>query len=116
MKLPIDKVNQKLKEIGLTDEKGNVISFAQFKKLADIHQYGNGAKRLYIIFVGNPKNNLFGFYPMTDTRPNMLKETYGYLVDIATTELKQEFLDGNVIWGNCGYPLQYKGIRAEFSE
>jgi hypothetical protein len=37
------------------------------------------------------------------------------LVDIATTELKQEYLDGNVLWGNCGYPLQYKDIRADLT-
>lgn len=116
MKLPIDKINQKLKEIGLIDEKDKVVSLAQFKKMASVHQYGKGKQRLFIIFVGNPRNNMFAFYPPTETKPEMLKTAYSYLVDTATTELKQEYLDGNVLWGNCGYPLGYRSIRAEYSE
>jgi hypothetical protein len=44
----------------------------------------------------------------------MLKIAYEYLVDTITTEMKQEFLDGNIQWGNCGYPLSYGDIRAMF--
>lgn len=112
MRIPIDILNQKLKDLGLITETGEPISFAKFKKLADIHRYGNGQRRLFIIFVGKPKENLFAFYPPTCTRPEMLKISYGYLLDTIQTEMKQEFLDCNVQWGNCGIPLGYGDVRA----
>ena len=42
----------------------------------------------------------------------MLKISYEYLLDTIQTEMKQEFLDGNIIWGNCGIPLAYGDLRA----
>jgi len=113
MRLPIPILMKKLNEAGLTNDKGEVISFAKFKKLVDIHQYGNGKRRLFILFVGT-KENRFGFYPPTTNRPEMLKIAYEYLVDTATSELKQEYMDGNVMWGNCGIPLAYGDLRANF--
>ena len=59
MKIPFSILKKKLIEAGLTNDKGEVISFAKFKKLVDIHQYGKGKRRLFILFVGEPKNNLF---------------------------------------------------------
>ena len=109
MKLPFSILKKKLNEAGLTKDKGEVITFAKFKKLVTIDQYGKGKGRLFILFVGEPKENLFAFYPMTDTRPNMLKEAYGYLVDI-----KEAYDSEDVVWGNCGYPLKYGKIRANF--
>jgi hypothetical protein len=91
-----------------------LISFAKFKKLCNIHQYGRGQRRLFIIFVGQPKENLFAFYQPTCTRPEMLKIAYEYLVDTITTDMKQEFLDGNMQWGNCGIPLSYGDVRGMF--
>jgi hypothetical protein len=112
MRIPIDILNQKLKDLGLITETGEPISFAKFKKLADIHQYGSGQRRLFIIFVRNSKENMFAFYPPTTNRPEMLKICYEYLLDTIQTEMKQEFLDGNVQWGNCGIPLAYGDVRA----
>ena len=112
MRIPIDILNQKLKDLGLVTESGKPISFAKFKKLVDIHQYGRGQRRLFIIYVRNSKDNMFAFYPPTTNRPEMLKICYEYLLDTIQTEMKQEFLDGNVQWGNCGIPLGYGDIRA----
>lgn len=114
MKLPISLLMLKIKDLGLMDETSKVITFAKFKKLIDIHQYGKGQRKLFILYVGNPKENCLAFYPPTDTRPEMLKIAYEYLVDTVTTELKQEYMDGNVVWGNCGYPLSYAKIRSTF--
>jgi hypothetical protein len=114
MRIPIAILNQKLKDLGLITETGKPISFAKFKKLCDVHQYGRGKTRLYIIFIGHPRENLFAFYPPTCTKPEMLKISYEYLLDTITTEIKQEFLDTNIQWGNCGYPLCYGDVRAMF--
>ena len=113
MRLPHSILMVKIKQLGLITEKGEPISFAKFKKLVDIHQYGKGNSRLFIIFVGVKENKL-GFYPPTCTKPEMLKIAYEYLVDTITTEMKQEYLDGNVQWGNCGIPLAYGNLRAIF--
>ena len=112
MRLSNEALMEKLKALGLIDENGNPISFSKFKKLVDIHQFGSGSKRLFIFFIGNPKENLIGFYPPTDTRPEMMKICYEYLVDTISTDIKQEYLDENIQWGNCGYPVVYGDLRA----
>ena len=112
MRLSNEALMEKLKALGLIDENGNAISFSKFKKLVDIHQLGIGRKRLFIFIIGNPKENLIGFYPPTDTRPEMMKICYQYLVDTITTDIKQEYLDGNIQWGNCGIPIGYGDLRA----
>ena len=48
------------------------------------------------------------------SRVEMVKIAYEYLVDTITTEMKQEYLDENVQWGNCGIPLAYGNLRAIF--
>ena len=113
-KLPKAILNEKIKDLGLIDENDKPISFAKFKQRIDIHQYGKGQRRLFILFIGHPKENLLAFYPPTDTRPSMLKTAYEYLVDTITTSMKQEYEDDNVMWGNCGYPLSYGRVRADF--
>lgn len=113
-KLPKAILNEKIKELGLIDDNGNPITFAKFKQRIDIHQYGKGQRRLFILFIGHPKENLLAFYPQTTTRPSMLKIAYEYLVDTITTSSKEEYEDDNVMWGNCGYPLSYGRVRAEF--
>lgn len=112
MRLSNEALMEKLKALGLIDENGNAISFSKFKKLVDIHQLGIGRKRLFIFIIGNPKENLIGFYPPTDARPEMMKICYQYLVDTITTDIKQEYLDGNIQWGNCGIPIGYGDLRA----
>lgn len=114
MKLPIPLLMVKIKQLGLIDKTDKPISFAKFKKLVDIHQYGKGKRRLFVLYVGNPKENLLAFYPPTDTRPEMLKIAYDYLIDTVTTESKRDYMDENVVWGNCGYPLSYSKIRSIF--
>jgi len=112
MRIPIEILNQKLKELGLVTESGEAISFSKFKQLADIHQYGLGKRKTFIIFIRNSKNNILGFYPPTCSKVEMLKISYEYLLDTIQTEMKQEFLDGNIKWGNCGIPLAYGDLRA----
>lgn len=113
---PFSEINNELKKQNLIKADGNVVSFAEFKKLANIHQYGRGQRRLFIIFVYNshPKDGMFAFYPPTTNKPEMLSIAYDYLVDVATTDMKQEYLNENVIWGNGGIPLSYGKIRQNY--
>ena len=113
MRLPHSILMVKIKQLGLISENGETISFTKFKKIVDIHQYGNGKRRVFILFVG-VKDNKIGFYPPTCTRVEMVKIAYEYLVDTITTDMKQEYLDENVQWGNYGIPLAYGNLRAIF--
>lgn len=107
--LPITEVDKKLTEVGLLID-GKLVSFAQFKKLADTHSYTgwNGHRiKKYIIFVGNPRNNLFGFYPPATTKKESLEIAYSYLMDV-----DQNYIDENIVWGNWGIPISYGKLRA----
>ena len=115
MKLPKAILNQKIKDLGLIDENGKPISFAQFKQLVSVHQFGRGKTKDFILFIGQPKENLLAFYPMIrDNKVNSIKRAYDYLVDTITTKEKQYYEDDYVMWGNCGYPIAYGRIRANF--
>jgi len=114
-KLPFDKVKPKLKQVGLIGEDGKVISLSKFKQVADAHAYGRGANKIYIIYVG-PRDNQFAFYPPQGTKKESLGWSYEYLVDTVETDMMQEWLDGNVMWGNVGIPIGYGNIRANYIE
>jgi len=114
MKLPKAILNQKIKDLGLIDENGKPISFNKFKQLVDIHQYGRGKNKLFILFIGKPKENLLAMYPSTDIQLNMLKESYDFLLDTIMTDDKKIYMAEDVQWGNCGIPIGYGRLRAEF--
>jgi hypothetical protein len=106
-KLPFEQIIPKLTELGLVKD-GNPVSFAAFKKIADAHPYGR-RHYIYVIYVGT-KENRFGFYPPRTNKVESVKIAYGYYLDLFS-EMKQEWLDGNVKWGNCGISLMYSGLR-----
>ena len=110
MNLPIEQVNEKFETMGLLSN-GKPVSFAKFKTFADVHEYGRGRNKLFIVFVGHPRENLFAFYPPQTTKADSLAISYQYYLDTVTTEMKQEYLDENVMWGNKGYPLVYGNLR-----
>lgn len=110
-KLPIEFVLPLMERIGLVKE-GKPISKTAFNKLADIHQYGKRKKdgTLHIIYFGHPKENCFAFYPPQTNKKESLDIAYRDYLD-CFTEMKQEFHDENVMWGNCGIPIGYGNIR-----
>lgn len=109
MNLPVEQVNPKFEALGLLPN-GKPVSFTKFKQYADAHEYGRGRNKMYIVFVGHPKENLFAFYPPQTTKADSLAIAYEYYLDTVTTTMKQEYLDENVMWGNRGYPLSYGRI------
>jgi len=116
-KLPVDKVKPKLKELGLIGEDGKVISLSKFKQVADAHPYGRGKNKLYIVYVfKHSRESIFAFYPPQGTKKECLGWAYEYLVDTVESEYMCEWMDGNVMWGNCGIPIGYGNIRANYIE
>lgn len=111
MKLSKDQLIENLKVLGLVSiEDGRPISYSGFKNRASIHRYGNTYK---IVFVGHPKQNLFGFYVMYDNDTQVMKEAYGMFVRLVKGDM-EEYNDGDVQWGNAGIPLGYGNLRQEY--
>ena len=113
--LPVEQVKEKLTLLGLIIDK-KPISFKAFKEYADIHQYGNGKNKLFIIYVGHPKENLFAFYPPQTTKAESLKIAYEYYKDCVESEYMCEYNDENVMWGNCGIPISYGAVRCRLEQ
>jgi len=107
MSLTEKQIRTKLKRAGLLDMNGNPLPYAQFKNYASIQRYGSKHK---IVFIGQPKENLFGFYVMYDSDPAVLKEAYNWYVRIARGDLSP-IDDGDVMVGNSGIPIEYKPIK-----
>jgi len=110
MRLPVEQVRGKLELLGLIIN-GKPISFKEFKERADVHEYGRGRNKLHIIYIGQPKENLFAFYPPQTTKPEALKISYEYYKDCVESEFMCEYNDENVMWGNCGIPVSYGNVR-----
>lgn len=101
------QVLERLAQANLIDANKKPVSMATFKKLADVHKYGKYYK---IIFVGHPKENLFGFYPsVLATSPEAIKEAHEWLVELVEGNLTS--LGGHVLIGNCGIPLSYGKLK-----
>lgn len=107
-------VLSKLKELGVyDDDKDCLVSLNSFKNdYADVHTYGRGHNKKFIIFVGLYKSNLFGCYVDFNitTKANAIKESYSMLKGLL--EGNKEILDiEDIQWGNSGIPLSYGDIR-----
>ena len=91
---------QKMELIGLAVQR-KPISFNKFKKYADAHQYGSRSNKIYIVYCGLPKENLFGFYPPMTTKKESLEitkadviTTAGYSKSLKQKTSKKEFNPG----------------------
>ena len=109
MKLTTEQIREKLELIGLTKE-GKAISFSQFKKVADPHQYGSRSNKIYIVYYGHPKQNMFAFYPPQTTKKESLEIAYQYLLSALEDPFMTEFDYGDIAWGDTGYPLSYRKL------
>ena len=104
-----DEILAKMELIGLTKE-GKAISFNQFKKIADPHQYGNRGNKIYIVYYGHPRENMFGFYPPQTTKKESLMIAYQYLLSALEDPFMSEFEFGDIAWGDRGYPISYRKL------
>ena len=86
------------------------ISFSKFKTKADAHQYGYRSSKIYIVYIGLPRQNLFGFYPPRTTKQESLQIAYQYYLSVFESEHHNEFTYGNIAWGVNGYTLSYRKL------
>jgi hypothetical protein len=102
-----EQIREKMELIGLTVN-GKAISFAKFKSIADAHQYGSRSNKIYIVYYGHPRQNLFGFYPPQTTKKESLEIAYQYLLSAIEDPNMSEFTYGDIAWGDSGYPISYR--------
>jgi hypothetical protein len=108
MRLTKEQLIENLKLLGLVGlENDKPISYSGFKNRASIHKYG---KKNKIVFVGHPKQNLFGFYVLFDNDTNAMKEAYRMFCKLASGNMVDYNYD-NIQWGNAGIPLGYGDLR-----
>jgi len=111
-KFTIKQLQAKLQKLGILNEDNEPILYSAFKNRASIHKYRAREGVLKIVFVGHPKENLFGFYASfaNDNDVNVMREAYKNLKLIASGKLEPHEND-EVQWGNCGIPLAYGKLR-----
>ncbi len=111
MKLSIKLIQQRLSKLGLIDEGGNPVLYSKFKNLASIHRYSGRGNTYKVVFIGQPKENLFGFYAAfaNDNDPLVMKEAYANFLKLVKGDITP-YEDGDVQWGNTGIPVVYKSL------
>ncbi len=107
MKLNIEQLQVKLILLGLMNMDTRVpISYAGFKNRATIYRYGKDK----IVFVGQPKANMFAFYTVRDTDTNTMVEAYQKFLKIAKGDIT-DFKSQLVQWTNKGIPSEYADLN-----
>ena len=88
------------------------LSYSGFKNRASVHKYGKNYK---VVFVGHPRQNLFGFYVMWGADSNVMKEAYDLYVSLVKGDMTG-YNEGDIQWGNCGIPISYSELRSYVAE
>ena len=108
MKLSNEQLIDKLKDLGLVNiETNKPISYSGFKNRSTIFKYG---KKYKTVFVGQPKQNLFGFYTMWGNDTEVMKEAYDMFVSLVKGDMSY-YNDKDIQWGNAGMPLEYGNLK-----
>lgn len=110
MKLSLEQLHDNLRELGLMDMNDKPLSYSAFKNRASVHRYGD----YKIVFVGFPKRNLFGFYVMWGNDSEVMREAYDMYSKLVKGDM-EDYDNGDLQWGNCGFPLMYGCLRTEFN-
>lgn len=88
------------------------LSYSGFKNRASVHKYGKNYK---VVFVGHPRQNLFGFYTMYGPDSDVMKEAYDMYVSLVKGDMTG-YNEGDIQWGNCGIPISYSELRSYVEE
>lgn len=108
MKLTLEQLHENLKLLGLMSiDTNKPLSYSGFKNRASVHRYGNQYK---VVFVGHPKQNLFGFYTIWGNDSEVMREAYDMYVRLVKGNM-EDYAAGEVQWGNAGIPISYSGLR-----
>lgn len=105
------EIIEKFKALGLVTPDGQPVRFNAFKNRASIHRYVSGGKRpvAKTLFVGLPKENMFGFY--LNLMPDVEYMKQAYVVFKETVAGDPDWVQRKIlVWGNSGVPLTYAKI------
>jgi hypothetical protein len=112
MKLSNEQLVDNLKLLGLVRLDDNKpISYSGFKNRSSVHKYDNKYK---VVFVGQPKENLFGFYTMYGNDTDVMREAYEMFVNLVKGDM-ESYNEGDIQWGNAGIPIGYGRLK-QFSQ
>jgi hypothetical protein len=113
MRLRLEQLHYNLKVLGLMGIDNNKpLSYSGFKNRASVHKYGKNYK---VVFIGHPKQNLFGFYVMWGADSQVMKEAYELYVSLVKGDITG-YDEGDIQWGNCGIPISYGELRSYVEE
>ena len=104
-----EELIKNLVELGVVNGDMKPISYSGFKNRASVHRYGSPVK-YKIVFLGQPKNNLFGFYVMYGDDTKVMKEAYNMFLRLIKGNM-EDYNIGDLQWGNAGIPLSYGNLR-----
>ena len=106
-----DKVIRDWESIGLI-KGGKLIPKSRFKLFANVHVYGKRSNNLRIIFFGNPRECMYGFYPIfSENQTKQLTKMYQWCENVIAGDISY-FDDKDIQFGNCGIPLSYGNLRS----
>lgn len=88
-----------------------LVSKTKFNLIANIHLYGKRSNNFRIIFFGNPRENMYGFYPdFSENKTKQLSSIYQWCENIINGDIHY-FDQDKIQFGNCGIPLSYGDLR-----
>lgn len=107
MKLTHKEALQKLKKLGVVNSDNQPVSLTGFKNRASVHKYGS---KLKVVYMGLPKENLWGFYVMYDNDNNVIKDAYKMFLKLVSGDMS-DFDAKDIQWGNAGIPVVYGDLK-----
>lgn len=99
------QIQANLRKLGLINEDGTKVLYSVFKNKATISRYGKN--QLKVVFIGEPKNNLFGFYAnQKGSDTEVMKDAYQDYAKLVKGD-NGRFDLGLIKWHSTGIPLRY---------
>lgn len=100
-----------LKKINLLNENGTKVSYSVFKSFASIHKYGKqNRNQLKVVYVGIPRDTLFGFYVESNPDPLCMKQAYEWYTKLVSGKIDFDS-EVDIHFGNMGIPITYGYVR-----
>ena len=74
--------------------------------IADVHTYGRGSRKRFIVCIGHPKENMFLIYSNTSTKKEATNFAYETMTELLKGNIARVDI-GYVHWTNRGVPIAY---------
>jgi len=99
-------VVERVKQLGIYNEKKDklVSKTAFIRDYADAHYYGKRGRGFYVIYIGHPKQNMFGVLCRDMTKSEAFIFAYNIMQELLNGDVTH--IDtGHVKWYNTGIPI-----------